>query len=83
VLAYCRLLDNATTTAKVGFFLDQHREPLMLQEAQLAPFREHLPKSRHYMTLPGGRKERGRLMTQWNLIVPSSVIERAWEEPTS
>ena len=26
-------LDNATTVAKVGFFLEQHRETLMVEEA--------------------------------------------------
>lgn len=83
VLAYCNLVGNATTTAKVGFFLDQHRESLMLNEPQLAAFRAQRPKSRHYMTLPGGRKERGQLIKDWNLIVPTSVVERAWEEPIS
>ena len=27
VIEYTRLLENATTAAKVGFFLEQHREP--------------------------------------------------------
>ena len=30
VVEYVELLDNATTAAKVGFFLDQHREQLMV-----------------------------------------------------
>ena len=29
---YTRLLENATTAAKVGFFLEQHRESLMVEE---------------------------------------------------
>ena len=36
VLEYALLLENATTAAKVGFFLEQHREPLMV---------EHLPST--------------------------------------
>ena len=32
VVEYAVLLGNATTTAKVGFFLDRNREPLMVEE---------------------------------------------------
>ena len=39
VVAYTRLLGNATTAAKVGFFLEQHRKPLMVQEAHLDALR--------------------------------------------
>ena len=35
VTEYTLLLENATTAAKVGFFLDQHRESLMVEDVHL------------------------------------------------
>ena len=35
VVEYALLLGNATTAAKVGLFLEQHREPLMVEEKHL------------------------------------------------
>ena len=42
VLEYAILLGNSTTIAKVGFFLDQHRSTLMVEESHLK--REELPR---------------------------------------
>jgi predicted transcriptional regulator of viral defense system len=78
VVGYALLLGNATTTAKAGYFLDQHRERLMVTEAHLDPLRKHLPKQPHY--LERGRRSEGRLVSEWNLVVPVHVAERAWEE---
>lgn len=39
VIEYTLLLNNATTTAKVGFYLQQHRETLMVEELHLARLR--------------------------------------------
>ena len=35
VVEYALLLGNATTAAKVGFFLEQHRETLMVEDRHL------------------------------------------------
>lgn len=80
VVTYALLLDNATTTAKVGYFLDQHRERLMVTEAHLEPLKRHLPKQPHY--LERSRRHKGRLVSGWNLVVPVHVAERTWEEVT-
>ena len=40
VVDYALLLRNATTAAKVGLFLEQHREQLMVGESQLERLRE-------------------------------------------
>lgn len=79
VVEYALLLDNATTAAKVGYFLDQHRETLMVKDEHLLPLKRRRPKQPHYVD----RKERtvGRMVKEWNLIVPASVVERSWEEP--
>jgi hypothetical protein len=41
---YALLLGNATTTAKVGFYLDQHRESLMVDDKDLRALRKHRPR---------------------------------------
>lgn len=79
ILDYVNLLDNATTYARVAFFLDQHRMLLGLSERDLSIFEAFKPKSPHY--LDRHSKEPNELITRWNLIVPKSLIQRTWEEP--
>jgi len=76
VLAYVGLLDNATTSAKVGFFLQQHAEALWVEERHLAVLRQRCPKQPHYLM----RGKSGKLVSEWNLVVPAAVLERQWEE---
>ena len=76
VVEYVRLLNNATTAAKVGYYLEQHTESLMVEERHLQPLRELRPKQPHYLQ----RGRSGKLVKAWNLVVPISLAERAWEE---
>jgi predicted transcriptional regulator of viral defense system len=78
VVEYALLLRNATTGAKVGFFLEQHREPLMVEDRHLKALHELQPRQPHYLN----RAERrpGRLVSEWNLVVPREVLERTWAE---
>jgi predicted transcriptional regulator of viral defense system len=78
VVEYARLLNNATTAAKVGFFLEQHKDTLMPNEDHLEHLRSFTPKKPHYM-VRNGRKA-GRFMKKWNLVVPLEILERRWEE---
>jgi predicted transcriptional regulator of viral defense system len=78
VVEYALLLGNATTVAKVGFFLEQHREPLMVEEKHLKPLHDLLPRQPHYLNRD--KRESGRLVSEWNLVVPSEVLERRWME---
>src|SRR5690606_41212688 len=48
VVEYVLLLENATTAAKVGFFLEQHKETLMADDAHLNPLRSLRPRQPHY-----------------------------------
>ena len=75
VVDYALLLRNATTAAKVGFFLEQHQEQLMVEDSQLDRLREARSRQPHYMD----RSTPGRLVADWNLIVPEQVLTRAWE----
>ena len=73
---YALLLENATTAAKVGFFLEQHCESLMVEDRHLKPLRDLRPRQSHY--LDRTKRKSGRLVSEWNLIVPVEVIERTW-----
>jgi predicted transcriptional regulator of viral defense system len=80
VTAYAQHLGNATTAAKIGFFLEQHREGLMVDEAPLKALRDLRPRRPHYMER--NRRKAGRFVAAWNLVVPKEVYERSWEEPS-
>ena len=74
------LLGNATTASKVSFYLDQHREALMVEERHLTALRSQRPRQPHYIDRRGSRE--GSLVTEWNLIVPTEVVARSWAEVT-
>jgi len=78
VVEYTLLLENATTTAKVGFFLEQHRESLMVENEHLKPLLDSRPRRPHY--LERGKRTAGRLVTNWNLVLPKEVLHRSWGE---
>jgi len=78
VVEYTLLLENATTAAKVGFFLDQHKETLMVENSHLKRLRELRPRQPCY--LERSRRRAGRLVPDWNLIVPPVVLDRTWAE---
>lgn len=78
VVEYALLLQNGTTAAKVGLYLDQHREPLMVEDAHLDRLKERRPRTPHYLVRAS--RKTGRLVKDWNLVVPAYVLERSWEE---
>ena len=78
VVEYALLLGNATTAAKVGFFLEQHRESLMVEEAHLKPLYDHRPRQPHYLN--NSNRKSGRLAAGWNLVLPVELFERQWGE---
>ena len=49
VIEYTLLLENATTAAKVGFFLEQHKEALMVEVSHLESLRAYRPRKPHYL----------------------------------
>jgi predicted transcriptional regulator of viral defense system len=78
VVKYALLLGNATTIAKVGLYLEQHRAPLMVTDSHLKCLRSHRPAKAHY--LQRGLREPGRFVSGWNLVVPDTVLTRSWQE---
>jgi predicted transcriptional regulator of viral defense system len=77
VIAYAMALDSSLTIARVGFFLEQHRDELMATEGHLNALRRRVPNQPRYLD---SARDSGRLVSQWNLIVPESVLNRRWEE---
>ncbi len=49
IIRYALLLDNATTIAKVGFYLEQRQQELKVNKKQLEQLQAHRPASPHYL----------------------------------
>jgi len=77
VVGYALELGSALTVARVGFFLEQHRDPLMVEERHLEALHARAPAQPRYLDR---RRERGKLVSRWNLVVPERVLSRAWAE---
>ena len=80
ILKYALLLRNRTVASKVGFFLEQHAKQLMVEESHLKRLRDRRPRTPQYMER--SNRKGGKLVKDWNLIVPESVLARSWEEPS-
>jgi predicted transcriptional regulator of viral defense system len=78
VVEYALRLGSALTVARVGFFLEQHKDELLVEERHLEVLRERAPAQPQYFE----RRHRkgGKLLPHWNLIVPEQVLTRLWEE---
>ena len=77
VLALVKVLGTAVTAARVGFFLDQHHDALMVDDHHLEALQRTAPKSPRYLD---ASREPGTLVPRWQLVVPDAVLHRAWEE---
>lgn len=78
LVEYALLLNNATTIAKVGYFLEQQPSHFTLEKIHLEKLQGHIPKQPHYMSRESGA---GKYIEKWQLIVPLTIINRTWEEP--
>ncbi len=78
LINYAVQLGNATTIAKLGFFLEQHADQFSVEEKTLQTLEHLRPKSRHYMDKHD--KENAKTLKRWNLIAPLTIIKRMWEE---
>ena len=79
VVDYVLYLQNATTVAKLGYFLEQRPEHLSVDKKYIEKLRVNIPKQPHYMDR--NRKGEGKYIEKWKLIVPLEIINRTWEEP--
>lgn len=78
VIRYVELLGNSTTAAKVGFFLDQHRESLLVEDDALKPLKSLIPSQPHYLI----RSSRSgcKVVSGWNLLVPEEILNHSWDQ---
>lgn len=79
VIEYALLLNNATTIAKVGFFLENFPKYLAVEQGAIDKLLPYIPKKPHY--LERGCRTPGKYVQKWNLIVPLQIIEQRWDEP--
>jgi len=77
VIRYATRLGTALTIARVGFFLDQHREAWKVRDDHLHALSALRPAQPTYLDRD---RETGTLVHPWNLIVPAYVRDRHWEE---
>lgn len=81
MIEYAFLLANATTIAKLGFFLEQHQQQFVIDKQQLNVLQEKKPRGTHY--LERTKRKPGKLMKRWNLVVPTAILTQNWEEPNN
>ena len=75
VVDYVRLRNLATLAAKVGLFLERHKEHFSVPARVLEELQSLRPRAPHYLD----RSTRGKLVPTWNLIVPAVLLEGEWE----
>ena len=78
VLAYIILLENKTTAAKVGFFLESHKDELMVEEKYLEKLQKLSPRQPHYLSR--NRRKDCHWVKKWNLMIPVEILNKSWEE---
>jgi predicted transcriptional regulator of viral defense system len=78
VVDHALRLGRALTIARVGFFLEQHQDTLMVEAHHLAALQRRAPSKPTYFE----RRHRkgGKLLPRWNLIVPERIFARTWNE---
>jgi len=80
LIEYTLMLNNSTVVAKVGFFLDQRPVHFRGESKYIDELLQHIPKKPHYMNR--SRREGGKYIKKWELIVPEEIIRKTWEEPS-
>ena len=77
ILEYLDIRQQKNLSARVGFFLEQHRDDFHVEESFLERLGQNVPEQPTYW-VPS--RNGGTLANRWNLIVPEAVKERRWEE---
>lgn len=78
LIDYTLRLKNASIVSKVGYFLELYQARLGVTPVQLNRLLQHA--SKHKIYLERGTRAPGKLISQWNLVVPHNLINRTWEE---
>jgi predicted transcriptional regulator of viral defense system len=78
VIEYVLRLGSALTVARVGFFLEQHKNELLVEDRHLEALRGRAPLQATYFDRR--HRKNGTLLSRWNLIVPDQLLTRSWGE---
>lgn len=78
VLRYAFALNNSTTIAKVGFYMQTRQSDWKISEKDLDKLKTRLPKSTHY--LERGKRSGGKYIKEWRIVVPIELLNQNWEE---
>jgi predicted transcriptional regulator of viral defense system len=73
--SYVRAVGSRVLAAKVGLFLDRHRDVLAVSQAQLERLRALGPEVPVYME----RGRPGKVVREWNLVAPAELLAGAWD----
>lgn len=77
VIDYVEKLGSALTAARVGFYLDQHRERLMVEDDHLRALHVLAPRQPRYFDT---QRRPGKWVPAWNLVVPEQILSRTWAQ---
>jgi predicted transcriptional regulator of viral defense system len=78
IIRYTLLLKNATTIAKVGYFLEQNQKRLNIRSQAIERLHQVAPKTPHYVER--GQRSNARLIKEWNLMIPTTLLSEFSEE---
>ena len=76
LIQYLDLREQKNLYARVGFFLEQHREDLHVEDFLMRQLAQSVPVQPVYWT---PQRKGGVLVKPWNLIVPEAVRDRSWD----
>lgn len=79
LIDYVAKLEKAVSAARAGYFLEQNRQRWKVDDEHLNALRKLSPKLPTYLNLKA--KGRSTTVKGWNLIVPTAIQEKHWEEP--
>lgn len=74
---YLKSLGKKVLYAKVGFFLEQHKEKFFVEDKWLNTLLKNKPDSIIYFD---SMRRKGKLIKKWGLIVPDNIVNKRWEE---
>jgi predicted transcriptional regulator of viral defense system len=75
---FAKQLNNATAAAALGYWLDRERGRLGVTAAAVEDLRSLAPRHARYAL--GATPGRGRAGTGWNVILPTDIVERYFDD---
>lgn len=79
VIDYVLTLENQTTLARVGYFLELFKETWLIEERYIQKLKKYVPKFILFMDRKSHESQ--KIVKNWNIMVPESLYYKNWEEP--